>query len=105
MDKKQKATENLINKKDTKNFQYTVTAASNYKKAKKDPQRKLKIKPSVDKYNWEGINFQSELDYWKKMRKIMQEWLLMICMLKKKKYILLMFLNIIQIVNNKLFYP
>ena len=28
-----------------------------------------KIKPFTNKYNWKGINFQSEKDYWKKFEK------------------------------------
>ena len=39
----------------------------------------------------------------KNARKIMKLLLLMFCMLKKKKYILLMFHNITQMVKNKLF--
>ena len=38
--------------------------------------------------------FPSEKDDWEKLRKIMQLLLLMFCMLKKKKYILLLFQNI-----------
>ena len=29
------------------------------------------MKPFINKYNWKGINFPSEKDDWKKMRKIM----------------------------------
>ena len=32
---------------------------------KKDPQRITQIKPSINKYNWEGINFPPEKDDWK----------------------------------------
>ena len=35
-------------------------------KKKKNPQRITKIKPFINKYNWEGINFPSEKDDWKK---------------------------------------
>ena len=28
-----------------------------------------KIKPFIDKYNWEGINYPSEKDGWKSLRK------------------------------------
>ena len=58
----------------------------------------------MNKYNWEGINFPSEKMIGKNLRKIMQQLLFMICMLKKEKYILLMFENITQIVKNKLFF-
>ena len=32
-------------------------------------QRITKIKPFIDKYNWEGINYPSEKDDWKKFEK------------------------------------
>ena len=57
----------------------------NYEEIKKDPQRITKIKPFINKYNWEGINFPSEKDDWKNLRKIMWQLVLMFCMLKKKK--------------------
>ena len=52
----------------------------------------------------EGINFASEKDDWKNLRKIIEQLLSMFCMLKKKKYVLLMFQNITQIVESKLFF-
>ena len=39
----------------------------NHEKVKRDPQRMTKIKPFINKYNWEGINFLSEKDDWKKI--------------------------------------
>ena len=60
--KNKKATINPINKKDNKCFQYAVTVALNHDEIKKDPQRITKIKPFINKYNWEGINFPSEKD-------------------------------------------
>ena len=63
--KNKKATLNPINKKDNKCFQYAVTVALNSEEIKKDPQR-IKIKPFINKYNWEGMNFASEEDDWKK---------------------------------------
>ena len=35
---------------------------------KKDPKR-TKNKPFINKYNWEGINYPSENDNWKKFEK------------------------------------
>ena len=58
--KNKKATINLINKKDNKCFQYAVTVALNNDKIKIDPQRIIKIKPFISKYNWVGIHFPSE---------------------------------------------
>ena len=36
---------------------------------KKNPQRIKKIKPFINKYNWEGINYPSQKDDWKKFEK------------------------------------
>ena len=38
---------------------------------KKDPQRITKIQPFTNTYNWEGVNFPSEKDDWKKIEKNM----------------------------------
>ena len=50
-------------------FQYAVTVALNHEEIQKDPQRILKIKPFINKYNWEGINFSSKKDERKKLEK------------------------------------
>ena len=71
MDKKQKETINLINKKDSNCFQYALTFALNHKEIKKDPQRTMKTKLFPNKHNWKGTNFPSERDIGKKLRKIM----------------------------------
>ena len=39
------------------------------KKSKQDLKRITKIKSFKNKYNWEGINFPSEKDDWKKFEK------------------------------------
>ena len=67
--KNKKATIKPINKKDNKCFQYIVTATLNQEEIKKDPQRITKIKPFLNKYNREGINFPSGKDDWKKFEK------------------------------------
>ena len=69
--KNKKATINPINKKDNKCFQYAVTVALNNEKIKKDLQRITKNNFFISKYNWKGINFPSEKDDWKNLRKIM----------------------------------
>ena len=53
LDKKKKATSNLINKKDDKCFQYVLTVALNHEEIKTDSQRITKIKPeiNINKYN------------------------------------------------------
>ena len=43
-------------------FQYAVAVAFNHEEIKKDLKRIIKIKPSINKYNWQGINFPSEED-------------------------------------------
>ena len=54
--KNKKATINPINKKYNKCFQYTVMVALNYEEIKKNLQKITKIKPFINKCNWEGIN-------------------------------------------------
>ena len=49
-----------------KYFQYAVTLALNFDKIKKDPQRVSKIKPFIEKYNWEDIDFPYTSKDWKK---------------------------------------
>ena len=60
--KNKKSTTNLINKKDSKCFQQAVAVALNHEEIKKDLKRIIKIQPSINKYNWQGINFPSEED-------------------------------------------
>ena len=57
-----------INPKDNdeKCFQYAVTLALNLDKIKKDPQRVSKMKPFIEKYHWEDIDFPSTSKDWKK---------------------------------------
>ena len=50
-----KATINPQNKKDDNCFQYALTVALNHEKVKCDRQRISKIKPFIDKYNWNEI--------------------------------------------------
>ena len=47
-------------------FQYAITLALNLDKIKKDPQRVSKIKPFIEKYKWEDIDFPSTSQDWKK---------------------------------------
>ena len=51
---------------DDKCFQYAVTLALNLDKIQKDPQGVSKIKPFIEKYNWEDIDFPSTSKDWKK---------------------------------------
>ena len=61
-----------------------------------------KIKPFIDEYNWEEINFPSEKDDWKKFEKNNITITLNV-LYAKKNYILLIFQNMTQIVKNELF--
>ena len=63
--KDKKSTINPTNN-DVKCFQYAVTLALNLDKITKDPQRVSKIKPFIEKYNWEDIDFPSTSKDWKK---------------------------------------
>ena len=67
----------------------------NYEKIKRDPQRITKVKPFLNKCNWEGINYLSEKDDWKKFEENNVTMAVNVLYAKKeKKYILLMFQNI-----------
>ena len=69
MYKKQKSNINSVNKKDSECFQYAVTVTLNFEEIKKDTQAITKIKPFINQYNWDEINFPSEKDYQKKNEK------------------------------------
>ena len=66
--------ESLKNKKATKNpknndgncFQYALTAALNYLNIKNHSERVSNLKPFIDQYDWKGINFPSQKEYWKR---------------------------------------
>ena len=94
-----KTTINSINKKDNKCFQYAVVLAWNHEEIKKDPQRITKTKPFINKYNREGKNFPSEKDDWKKIEKDSIAVVHNVLYAKKKKYMLLIFQNISQLVK------
>ena len=51
---------------DYKYFQYAITVALNHDKINKDLQRVSKIKPFIDQYNWNDIDFPSTSKDWKK---------------------------------------
>ena len=46
--------------------QYAATVALAHEQVKKDLQRITKIKPYIDKYNWDGISYPLKKDDWKK---------------------------------------
>ena len=63
--KNKKSTINPKNN-DHKCFQYAVTLALNLDKINNHPERISKIKPFIDQYNWNEIDFPSTSKDWKK---------------------------------------
>ena len=66
-----KSSEWIINKratinpkdKDNKCFQYSVTVALNHQNIENHPERISIIKPSINQYNWDGIDFPAGKKY------------------------------------------
>ena len=77
MDKKQ----DPINKKDHKCFQYAVPVAINHEEIGKNSETITKVKPFMNIYNWNGINFPSGKDDYKEIEKNN----LVVFMLRRKK--------------------
>ena len=63
--KNKKATMNPKNN-DNNCFQYVLIVALNHKEIKNHPERISNPKLLIDQYNWKGINFPSQKEYWKK---------------------------------------
>ena len=69
-----KAPEWVINKRaiinpkheDNKCFQDSITVALNHQSIESHPERISNIKPFIDQYNWEGIEFPAGIKDWKK---------------------------------------
>ena len=59
--KRKKATINS-NNADDKCFQYVATVSINYEEIKWNPERISNIKPFINKDNWKGINYPSNID-------------------------------------------
>ena len=51
------------------NFQNALDDALNYQIIESNPQRISKLKPYINKYNWEGINFPAGSKEWKKFER------------------------------------
>ena len=58
----------IVNQKnnDNKCFHYATTLALNFNKTDRKPQRISKIKPFIDNYNWNDINFPTAKKDWNK---------------------------------------
>ena len=71
-----KAPEWVINKRATINpknkdkcFQYSITVALNHQNIENHPERISNIKPFINQYNWEGIDFPVGTKDWKKFER------------------------------------
>ena len=51
------------------NFQNALDDALKYQNIEKDPQRISKLKPNINKYNWEGIDYPAGSKEWQKVEK------------------------------------
>ena len=59
-----------INKKNKdKCFQHSITVALIHQNIGNHPERISNIKPFIDQYNWEGIDFSSGIKDWKKFER------------------------------------
>ena len=83
MVKKQKS--NNKSNDDDKCFQYAANVALNYEEIKWNPEGVSYIKPFINEYNWEGINYPSRLDDWKQFEKNNLTIALNILYIKKKE--------------------
>ena len=52
--------------KDNKYFQYSITVALSHQNIENHPERISNIKPFINQYNWEGIDFPAGIKDWKK---------------------------------------
>ena len=64
--KKELIINNNNNNNNNSNFQNALNDALNYQSIEKDPQRISKLKPYINKYNWEGINVPAGSKEWQK---------------------------------------
>ena len=51
---------------DKKCFQYSITVALNHQNIGNHPERISNIKPFINQYSWEGIDFPNGMEDWKK---------------------------------------
>ena len=55
--------------KDNKCFQYSITVALNHQNIENNPERISNIKPFINQYIWEGIDFPARIKDWKKFER------------------------------------
>ena len=58
-----------IKNNNNNDFQNALDDSLNYQTIEKDPQRISNLKPYINKYNWEGIDFPAGPKEWKKFEK------------------------------------
>ena len=63
-----RATINKTNK-DNKCFQYSITVELNNQNTGNHPERISSIKPFIDQYDWEGIDFPAGIKDWEKFER------------------------------------
>ena len=65
--KKEAIINNDNNNNNNNDFQNALDDALNYQTIEKDLQRISKLKPYINKYNWEGINFPAGSKEWQSL--------------------------------------
>ena len=60
---------NNNNNNNNNNFQDALDDALNYQNIEIHPERISKLKPYINKYNWEGINFPGGSKEWQKFER------------------------------------
>ena len=68
------------------NFQNALDNMSNHQTIEAQPERISKLKPYINKYNWEGINFPAGSKEWRKFEQNNDTIALNILYAEKKKY-------------------
>ena len=82
--KKKKAAINAQNT-DDKCFQYAVTVTLNYEEIESHPEKVSNIILFMNKYNWIGINYPSNIDDWNTFEKNNVTIALIILYIKEKE--------------------
>ena len=67
--KKEAIINNNNNNNNNNDFQNALDDALNYQTIESNPQRISKLKPYINKYNWEGINFPAGSKEWQKFER------------------------------------
>ena len=64
-----KKEEIIDNNNNNNNFQNALDDALNYQTIEIHPERILKLRPYINKYNWEGIDYPAGSKEWQKFEK------------------------------------